>query len=58
MKTNSNFVKKKINHFGYILPDSFFAEQLSMPASGYTNKCDTRHHSFVKRKKKQEKKDE
>ena len=42
--SNFNFVKKN-NDFGYMLPNSCFREQLSMPASEFTNKCDTRYFS-------------
>ena len=62
MKTNFNFLKR-INDFSYILPKICFTEQLSLPASEYTNKCDTRYcsvsqnkstkneHARIKRKK-------
>ena len=44
----SNFVKK-INDFGYALPNSCFTEQFSMPASEYTNKCNKRYFSVCQK---------
>ena len=44
MKSNSNFVKQHTD-FSYVLPNSCFTEQLSMPASEYTNKSNKRYFS-------------
>ena len=47
LKTNSNFAKKN-NNFGYILPNSCFKGQLSMPASEYTNNATRDIFQFVR----------
>ena len=48
LKTNSNFAKT-INDFGYILTNSCFIEQLSVPASEYTDKCNKRYFSVCQK---------
>ena len=41
--------EKKITDFGYMLPNNCFTEQLSMPASEYTNKCTKRYFSLCQK---------